>query len=191
MAGKKLTALKVLGRFWSKVDINGPVHPVLGTRCWLYTGYVMPNGYGDFYSGLRSDRLVHRYAYRTFVGPIPDSLQVCHHCDVRNCVNYERHLFVGTQADNLADAVSKERMSHGEFHAQAIRETLATTRLTPSQVREIRHALATAPYQPLGTGRGNRIGRPPGLINDLADRYGVSGTTIRMIARRASWSYLE
>lgn len=32
-------------RFWSKVDKNGPVHPVLGTRCWLWTASVMWRGY--------------------------------------------------------------------------------------------------------------------------------------------------
>ena len=25
-------------RFWTKVDKNGPVHPALGTPCWLWTG---------------------------------------------------------------------------------------------------------------------------------------------------------
>jgi hypothetical protein len=35
-------------RFWRKVNRNGPIHPTLGTRCWLWKAYVKPNGYGEF-----------------------------------------------------------------------------------------------------------------------------------------------
>lgn len=38
-------------RFWRHVDRNGPEHPELGGRCWLWTGAsgTYPNGkYGRF-----------------------------------------------------------------------------------------------------------------------------------------------
>jgi hypothetical protein len=42
-------------------------------------------------------------------GDIPDGLNVCHRCDVPLCCN-PNHLFLGTQADNLADCRAKGRM---------------------------------------------------------------------------------
>jgi HNH endonuclease len=41
-------------------------------------------------------------------GPIPEGMVVCHSCDVPACVAIE-HLWIGTQADNLADMRAKGR----------------------------------------------------------------------------------
>jgi len=52
--------------------------------------------------------LVHRLAWFTAYGPIPKGQQVLHRCDNPPCHNVE-HLFLGTQADNMQDMLTKGR----------------------------------------------------------------------------------
>ncbi|MET8278291.1 HNH endonuclease signature motif containing protein [Micromonospora sp. NPDC005174] len=55
--------------------------------CWRWQKYVKPNGYGQIGVPGQSSQYVHRVAYLTFVGPIPDGLQIDHLCRVRDCCN--------------------------------------------------------------------------------------------------------
>lgn len=76
-------------------------------ECMLWQGRVGQAGYGYFvYEGYCV--AAHRLAYFTFKGPIPDDLNVCHSCDVPRCVN-PKHLWAGTQADNVHDSIKKGR----------------------------------------------------------------------------------
>ena len=50
----------------------------------------------------------HRAAWVEAYGEIPEGMLVLHRCDNPPCVNVE-HLFLGTQADNLADMTTKGR----------------------------------------------------------------------------------
>jgi hypothetical protein len=89
-----------VARFNQHVDRNGAVHPKLGTRCWLWTAYIRPNGYGRFMVAAGVAEYAHRFAYETAVGPIPEGKKLDHLCENRACVNPD-HLEPVTQVVNL------------------------------------------------------------------------------------------
>jgi hypothetical protein len=96
---------------------------VRGASCWLISGHALPNGYVHISSGSPATgnyvrKLAHRLAYELAVGPIPSGYVVLHTCDTPRCVN-PAHLKVGTQADNIADAVSKGRYT--AWHKTGVR----------------------------------------------------------------------
>jgi predicted RNA-binding Zn-ribbon protein involved in translation (DUF1610 family) len=84
-------------RLATKID----VHPI--TFCWLWTGCVDENGYGNIGvrrpDGTRTVGYAHRVAYEETVGPIPDRLEIDHLCRTRSCVN-PGHLEAVTHREN-------------------------------------------------------------------------------------------
>jgi hypothetical protein len=77
--------------------------PEPNTGCWLWTGTVMPAGYGTMKVG-GQQRLAHRVAYEAFIGPVPDGLVLDHLCRVRSCVN-PWHLQPVTNRENILRGV--------------------------------------------------------------------------------------
>lgn len=96
-----MSSLGVADRFWAKVQKSE-------TGCWLWTGTISKNGYGNF--GL-DGRVVsaHRMAWQLAHGRTPPAgAVVMHSCDVRACVRPD-HLSVGSHKDNMRDMVVKGR----------------------------------------------------------------------------------
>jgi hypothetical protein len=155
----------VLERFDEKVDKSGGLR-----ACWEWTGAKNPNGYGVF--NTTETDYAHRASWILHRGPIPEGKYVCHSCDNKGCVN-PRHLFLGTQADNMADAGRKGKMNRD---AEAIRrrqlgEGNSSAKLARTQVDEIRKRYA------------------PGVISQasLGREFGVSQTAVSHIILDKSW----
>jgi Mor family transcriptional regulator len=136
-------------KFWSHVD-------QASEGCWEWHAARTRKGYGQGWIGKRG--LAHRLAWELTSGPIPDGLCVLHRCDNPPCVRPE-HLFLGTQHENIADAVQKGRMASEKRRAK----------LTADAVRCLR-----AEYR----------GESP---YGLARRYGVAPPTIYAILRGWHW----
>ena len=80
-----------LQRFFAKVKIAPG-------GCWEWQDSLR-DGYGRFNIGCRRVS-AHRFAYETFVGPIPDGLEPDHLCRNRSCVN-PFHLEPVTRSVNM------------------------------------------------------------------------------------------
>jgi hypothetical protein len=72
--------------------------------CWIWTGHIDSEGYGDCGNG----RSAHRVAYKLATGQDPGELFVLHKCDTPACVRPD-HLFLGTHLDNVRDMDTKGR----------------------------------------------------------------------------------
>lgn len=69
-------------------------------------------GYRNIYGRITVNRktiLTHRLAWEMKNGEIPNGLFILHKCDNPPCCNTD-HLFLGTQKDNMQDALKKGRM---------------------------------------------------------------------------------
>lgn len=118
--------------------------PVPEAGCWLFIGGVDCRGYGKIGVG-GITTIASRASYEKFYGPIPNGLLVCHRCDVPLCIN-PKHLFLGTQTENLGDMYAKGRriMTYRDqckFGHPLIKPSWANQKICPICMRaaNIRH----------------------------------------------------
>lgn len=147
--------------FWGYTIVAGP------KDCWLWTAPLDKDGYGAMqvcYKRLRA----HRISYVLHNGPINTSDLVLHKCDNPRCVN-PKHLFKGSQADNVRDRDKKQRMHKpkGELHPLAKLTEETTQFLRASYIR--------------GSVR----------MKDLAAMLGISVSAVSMVVNRKRWSHIK
>ena len=145
-------------RFWEKVRIGWP------DDCWEWQAGTNGEGYGKFDANGRTLR-AHRYALLAAHGRLDDERHVLHSCDNPPCCN-PRHLRLGTDADNKADKMARERQAKGGGHGLA--------KLTEDDVRVIRNLLS----------RGVRQ-------REIAATYGVARQQIYKIKTGKTWGHVK
>lgn len=158
----KMTTLSVQ-KFWAKVDKSGD--------CWVWTGCRNEDGYGSFNSKALCVGRAHRASYVLTYGRIPDGLQVLHKCDNPPCVRPD-HLFLGTNADNVADRIAKGRKTTPGKVYRGSESRLA--KLTEKQVIAIRE----------------RYSKEDVPQHQIAREMGVSQSLISMIITRHIWAHV-
>lgn len=180
--GANMKTPKWILQFWDKCI------PEPNTGCWLWTGSMWGNGYGQVRANNKI-RFAHRAAYELARGPIPKGdgyhgTCVLHRCDVRCCVNPD-HLFLGTHKDNMDDMARKGRKvvargdrngmrTHPESIVKRFGEDHPGHKLTTEAVRKIRQDVANGESQ-----------------RSVARRYGMDQSTVSGICRRKLWPMVD
>lgn len=102
----------------------------------------------------------HRVAMILTTGEEKKGVDVLHRCDNPPCVE-PTHLRWGTNAENMADRLEREGY-------------LTCKKLTPRDVAEIKDLLVNTKFSQRA----------------IAEWYGVSGSSIGLIARGETWGYI-
>ncbi len=167
-------------RFWDKVNKDGPIHPLLKTKCWLWTGSTFKSGYGQFCIHPKNVK-AHRYSWELYTGVVPDYC-VLHRCDNPICVNPE-HLFLGTHKDNSDDMKSKDRQARGDRHKSVTKPE--------SVAKGVDHGRAKLTDEDVIVIRQLYI-KGSSLFGSyaLAAMYEVSQHLIMLIVKRRIWTHL-
>lgn len=145
--------------------------PEPNSGCWLWTARACGTGYGEIYVEGKIKR-AHRVAYELHKSSIPEDkatahgVCVLHRCDTPLCVNPD-HLFLGTNADNMADKAKKGRAVTNKFAG----ETNGQSKLTESQAKAV--------YEHEGT----RL--------EISEKFGISISQVARIKTKQRWAHIH
>ena len=150
-------------RLYAKIKKNAR------TGCWEWQGAKTSAGYGLF-SVDGSLVYTHRFSYNLHNGRLPDDLHVCHKCDNPSCCNPD-HLFLGTDADNLADMRRKNR--HSPPPKMTGRRN-PSTKISEKDVLQIR--------------KMKKAGKS---LKEIAVSFSISKTNVADICKRKIWRHVR
>lgn len=156
----------MLGKEFDKDNFESKIELIPFHECWEWVASKTGMGYGNFWFNKKSVA-AHRLSYELYVGDIPVNGVVCHSCDNPGCVN-PRHLFVGTQKDNIRDCLNKKRLYI------AVGESNKSSKLKNKDIVEIRYKYLSNKYS----------------MQELGDLYEVKRLTIFNIIHRISWKHV-
>lgn len=140
--------------------------------CWNWKG-ASNKKYGTFrigsqHNGTRKQEYAHRWSYKHFIGEIDSGLFVCHKCDNKLCVNPD-HLFLGTNSENILDAVAKGVKIGSPNYG----ERNGNSKLTADNVLEIR-----------------KLSNQNISLRKIGKIFGISGTHVDYIVKNKNWSHI-
>jgi hypothetical protein len=148
-------------RFMAKVSVpNDP------NACWKWKGVPDKKGYGFIWVNSKN-ALAHRLSYKLFCGEIAKGMCVCHKCDNPGCVN-PKHLFLGTQKENMADMIQKGRSNKAKGSKNG------RAKLKEDDIQEIRKMIDSEL-----------------TLTQIAKQFNVSQWTISRIKRGNNWSHVS
>ncbi len=159
--------------FWANTNRGA------ANECWMWTGTPTRKGYGR--TTINNKRvIVHRLSYAMKTRIDPAGLVIRHQCNCRLCVNPD-HLLIGTQGDNIRDAVRDGRMARGDKHGM---------RLHPeSHARGERHPQSKFTLEQVQTlRRENPMPVPRGTYARLARILNVNPGVVRCMFVGSTWA---
>jgi HNH endonuclease len=143
--------------------------------CWKWSG---AKDSRDGCGKLHVDRngypwKAYRVSWLLHFGPIPKGIEVCHVCDNRECSN-PKHLFLGTHAENMADAGRKGRVGLTAGLMNNTGERNPAAKINASTVRQVRLMLSKGASQAA-----------------VARQFGLTPTHVSRIALRKLWAHIS
>lgn len=148
-------------RFWKNVEIRGK------KECWPWTGRLDKHGYGRLSVG-KTPKLAARIAVEIKIQrKLEKGECALHKCDNPRCVN-PKHLWVGTQGDNMRD---KEEKGRGNY---AKGEKASNNRFTESDIRTMRNLYASGRFK----------------LVEIARKFQTVGPVVSMIVHRKRWKHI-
>jgi hypothetical protein len=155
--------------FWQrKVEIDG---------CWFVISNTGKRK--EYINVVGKEFKITRIAYKAAFGDCPVGLNVCHRCDTPPCIKPE-HLWLGTQKENVLDAVQKGRWAHlygdkNPYHGKVVRrgEEHCLAKLTVDDVKHIRHLF-----------------KKGWTCRRIGNKFHHSQENIRHVVMRRSWKHI-